>query len=171
MPDMKPQMPDGDASQGQPSRDEKGKPGNNQQQRRDESEGSANQTEPEKKSGEQKRGKQGKQKDLTGKEDQTQSQTTLDLDSLVSEGLISQETCENIKAYMEAHKPEEGTTLPPDRPEETVSEDESLPNEPALPEEAPQGVPEHLLQELLDAGIITESEFEVLRGLQNETNV
>ncbi len=74
----------------------------------------------------------------------------IDFDAMVKNGVISQETCDKIKAYMEEHRPSE------------------------LPEmngEAPSGLPEMnrehpanggLLNDLLSNGIITQAEYDAL---------
>ena len=74
----------------------------------------------------------------------------LDLNALVANGVISQETCEKIQAYMQQHAPAMSTQ--PASPDATASAEA-----PAMNEEAPDAGA--LLDELLEAGIITEAEY------------
>ncbi len=56
----------------------------------------------------------------------------IDFDAMAEKNVISQETCDNIKAYMDGHEPDEGKT-PPERP------DGEKPAEGQAPPEKPDG--------------------------------
>ena len=56
----------------------------------------------------------------------------IDFDAMAEKNVISQETCDNIKAYMDGHKPDEGK-IPPERP------DGEKPAEGQAPPEKPDG--------------------------------
>ena len=103
----------------------------------------------------------------------------IDFDEMVTKGVISQETCDKIKAYMEENKP---ANLPemngqahqmdgqapemngqPPQTDGQTSEGNTPPDRPELPEmkgEAP--VKEGLLNDLLSNGIITQIEYDAL---------
>ena len=79
----------------------------------------------------------------------------VDFDALVTSGVISEETCNAIKAYMEENKPEDKMGAAPaedNAPEmgSALAEDEKL-----------EG---GLLADLLNAGIITEAEYEAINA-------
>ena len=68
----------------------------------------------------------------------------IDFDAMVASGVISQETRDAIKAYMDEHKPEG-----------------EMPTAPAEGE-APADDEPSLLNDLLNAGIITQTEYDAL---------
>lgn len=84
----------------------------------------------------------------------------IDLDEMVSKGVISQETCDKIKAFMEEHKP---TDLP-DMSGQPPQMDDQAPDMsdqfPQMNEAAPMGI--GLLNDLLNNGIITQAEYDAL---------
>ncbi len=109
----------------------------------------------------------------------------IDFDAMVTKGVISQGTCDKIKAYMEEHKPadlpngqpsERNGEKPADLPEgqtpETNGEKPAGLPEGQAPEtnsEKPAGLPEGqapaeggLLADLLKDGIITQAEYNAL---------
>lgn len=97
---------------------------------------------------------------------------------LVEDGVISQETCDAIEEYIKENAPDKPADAGDDneRPEppEKPAGDESDPLE--LPEDGEpiNGIPgltEELLDALLNAGIITESEYEALLELVPTENV
>ena len=108
----------------------------------------------------------------------------IDFDVMVTKGVISQETCDKIKAYMEGHKPAgipgmNGQTPNGEKPEglpeingDQPAEGQTPPERPSG--EKPEGMPEMngrapeapatsgLLKELLDAEVITQAEYDAL---------
>ena len=96
----------------------------------------------------------------------------IDFDAMVTKGVISQATCNKIKAYMEEHKPadmpdSQPTTNAPEVAEEKPTEDQTTPGEPNS--EKPTDAPEMsggLLADLLKDGIITQAEYDALIAAQ-----
>lgn len=97
----------------------------------------------------------------------------VDFDTMVEDGVISQDTCDKIKSYMEENKPndlpETNGEAPADLPElpESDSEAADLPEPPAMNGEAPVFDGEDpmisgLLTDLLEDGVITQSEYNAL---------
>lgn len=108
----------------------------------------------------------------------------IDFDSMVTKGVISQETCDKIKAYMEEHKPAgmpemNGQTPNGEKPEGLPEMNGEQPADGQTPPELPDGekpegmlgtngqAPEvhtmnGLLKELLDAEVITQAEYNAL---------
>ena len=81
----------------------------------------------------------------------------INFDAMVKNGVISQETCDKIKAYMEEHKPDDLPEMDGQAPE--------------MNGEAPSNLPEMngkspanggLLNDLLSKGIITQTEYDAL---------
>jgi len=74
----------------------------------------------------------------------------IDFDAMVTSGIISQETRDAIKAYMDEHKPE--------------GEKPTAPAEGEVPAEgeAPAEGEPSLLNDLLKAGIITQAEYDAM---------
>lgn len=95
---------------------------------------------PEMPSGEQGQAPQGQQP-----ADGQQGPRMIDFDAMVTNGVISQETRENIRDYMEAHKPE--GEKPADASEKPADSQEQKPD---------------LLNDLLNASIITQAEYDAL---------
>lgn len=105
---------------------------------------------------------------------------------LVDDGVISQETCDAIEEYIKENapdKPDDDTaagdserpeppekpadddgTEPPEKPDGDESEPPEKPDDGELTDGIP-GLTEELLDALLDAGIITEDEYEALLEL------
>ena len=112
---------------------------------------------PEKPSGEQGQAPQGRQP-----ADGQQGPRMIDFDAMVTSGVISQETREKIKTYMDEHKPE---GEPPVAPTEgqAPADGQQPPEQPEgeLPTDGQEQVPD-LLSELLNAGIITQAEYDAL---------
>lgn len=110
----------------------------------------------------------------------------VDFDAMVTQGVITQDTCDRIKAYMEEHKPADLPEMDgqaPDgnsQPPEMNGEDpDGMGQPPEKPEmsgpkssgEAPTDRPEPpemggLLAELLENEIITQSEYDALIAAQ-----
>lgn len=112
----------------------------------------------------------------------------IDFDAMAAKGVISQETCDKIKAYMSEHKPAgmpemNGQTPNGEKPEGLPEVNGERPaegqNPPELPNgEKPEGVPEMngqapaapamggLLKDLLDADVITQAEYDALVAAQ-----
>ena len=95
---------------------------------------------PEMPSGEQGQAPQGQQP-----AEGQQGPRMIDFDAMVTNGVISQETRENIRDYMEAHKPE--GEKPADASEKSADGQEQTPD---------------LLNDLLNASIITQAEYDAL---------
>ena len=107
---------------------------------------------------------------------------------MVTKSVISQETCDKIKAYMEEHKPTgmpemNGQTPNGEKPENLPEMNGEQPADgqtpPELPDgEKPEGMPgmngqapevhtmNGLLKELLDAEVITQAEYDALSAFQ-----
>ena len=88
----------------------------------------------------------------------------IDFDAMVKNGVISQETCDKIKAYMEEHKPV-------NLPEMDGQAPEMDGQPPQMNGEVPSNLPEMngerpanggLLNDLLSNGIITQAEYDAL---------
>ena len=113
----------------------------------------------------------------------------IDFDAMVKDGVISQETCDKIKAYMEEHRPSELPEMngqlpqmdgqapemggqPPQMDGEKPSDLPEMNGQPPqMNGEAPSGLPEMnrehpanggLLNDLLSNGIITQAEYDAL---------
>ena len=102
----------------------------------------------------------------------------IDFDAMVKNGVISQETCDKIKAYMEEHKPVNLPEMDGQAPEmdgqpPQMNGQPPQMNEqpPQMNDEAPSGLPEMnrehpanggLLNDLLSNGIITQAEYDAL---------
>ena len=95
----------------------------------------------------------------------------IDFDAMVTSGVISQETRDAIKAYMDEHRPEgapaEGQA-PTDgqQPPEKPSEDQAPADGQQPPEKPADGQMPDLLSDLLSAGVITQAEYEALTAAQ-----
>jgi len=111
----------------------------------------------------------------------------IDFDAMAEKGVISQETCDRIKAYMEEHKPaglpemdgqpprmdgEAPAGLPEMNGEAPAGLPEMNGQPPRMGGEAPAGLPEMdgempagggLLDDLLSDGIITQAEYDALK--------
>ncbi len=92
----------------------------------------------------------------------------IDFDAMVTKGVISQDTCDKIKAYMEEHKPAD---MPDSQPQANVPEmTEEKPAEDQTPSEKPDGdkpadapgMGGGLLADLLKDEIITQAEYDAL---------
>ena len=105
--------------------------------------------------------------------DGQQGPRMIDFDAMVTKGVISQETREKIKTYMDEHKPEgeppvapaEGQApgdgqQPPEEPEGEMPTDGEKPAD--APELPADGQQPDLLSDLLSAGIITQAEYDAL---------
>jgi len=102
----------------------------------------------------------------------------IDFDAMVKNGVISQETCDKIKAYMEEHKPANLPEMDGQAPEmdgqpPQMNEQPPQMNEqpPQMNGEVPSNLPEMngerpanggLLNDLLSNGIITQAEYDAL---------
>ncbi len=120
----------------------------------------------------------GEAPEMNGKTQFDPSEFT-DFDAMVEEGVISQETCDKIKAYLEENMPGDQPAMNGEPPEmNSQAPDGEIPDDlPNLPEtggEAPDfngEIPEiegegpmagDLLKDLLEAGVITQDEYEAL---------
>lgn len=100
---------------------------------------------PEKPSGEEAQAQtDAKRTDDQQSTDGQQAPKMIDFDAMVTVGVISQETRDAIKAYMDEHKPEG-----------------EMPTAPAEGETPGHGEP-NLLNDLLSAGVITQTEYDTL---------
>ena len=100
----------------------------------------------------------------------------IDFDAMVTNGVISQETCDKIKTYMEEHKPADmpGGQQPADMPAiggEKPAEGQTPPEKPAgeKPGDAPV-MGGGLLADLLKDSIITQAEYDALLAAQTSTS-
>jgi hypothetical protein len=97
----------------------------------------------------------------------------IDFDAMVTKGVISQETCDKIKAYMEEHKPadmpnNQPSTNAPEMTAENPTEDQTPPEKPDggnSMDDAPE-MGGGLLADLLKDGIITQAEYDALIAAQ-----
>lgn len=97
---------------------------------------------------------------------------------LVEDGVISQETCGAIEEYIKENAPDKPADAgddnerpePPEKPECDESDPPELPED-GEPIDGIPGLTEELLDALLNAGIITESEYEALLELVPTENV
>lgn len=80
-----------------------------------------------------------------------------ELDSYVEDGVITEETREAIEKYLEENRPEAAGGAAP--------ETGAQPSESGFPEAPDGGVQNKLLDELLEAGIITQSEYDAIAAL------
>ena len=116
----------------------------------------------------------------------------IDFDDMVSKGVISQETCDKIKAYLDEHRPADLPEMDgqlPKRNGQTPDMDSQLPqmNGQAPSGDAPADLPElpdmngelpktegatsakgGLLNDLLNDGIITQAEYDALNEAINK---
>ena len=98
----------------------------------------------------------------------------IDFEAMAKNGVISQETCDRIKAYMEEHKPAEQPEMssqPPQMDNQAPAMNGPAPqangrvpsDPPELPEMNGESHPNGgLLSELLSSGIITQAEYDAL---------
>ena len=101
----------------------------------------------------------------------------LDFNQMLKDGVITQEVYDAIMAYMKEHTPQQQAdtaapaegTAPAENTEPPALPDGATPAEgtepPALPENAqgePAGMEEQLLKELLDSGVITQEQYDLL---------
>lgn len=97
---------------------------------------------------------------------------------LVEDGVISPETCDAIEEYIKENAPDKPADAgddderpePPEKPEGDDSDPPELPED-GEPIDGIPGLTEELLDALLNAGIITESEYEALLELVPTENV
>jgi len=79
----------------------------------------------------------------------------IDFDAMVQDGVISEATRDNIRAWMEAHRPEDGA-----QPGEAQKPEGEAPADGGQPEDAPEQP--DLLADLLEAGVITQAEYDAM---------
>ena len=92
----------------------------------------------------------------------------IDFDAMVSSGVISEETSDKIKAYMDEHKPAEGEGAPA---EGQAPIDQGVPAEgqqAPMPATRTDGQKLSILDELLLADVITAQEYEAISEAQKE---
>ena len=121
--------------------------------------------------GRQPKGKPGK-KDRGGRSTPDgEPEKQLDFEQLVKDNVISQDVCDAILAYMKEHAPQDqsretGTTEESESQDQRGTEPPARGSEPpAKPEgtqDAPGGMEEQLLKELLDGGVITQEVYDLL---------
>ena len=83
----------------------------------------------------------------------------IDFDAMVKKGVISQETCDRIKSYMEEHKPSD---LPEMNSQPSRMNGNAPSDRPELPEMNGEGPAGGLLDDLLNSGIINQTEYDAL---------
>ena len=95
----------------------------------------------------------------------------IDFDAMMKNGVISQETCDKIKAYMEEHRPSELPEMNGQLPQTDGQAPEMGGQPPQTDGEKPSDLPEMngehpdnggLLNDLLSNGIITQAEYDAL---------
>lgn len=108
---------------------------------------------PEKPSGEQ------------GQQPRKADDKRIDFDAMVTSGVIFQETRDKIMAYMNEHKPE---GAPADRQQLRQKPDDGQqpPEKPADDQAPTDGQQPDLLSDLLNAGVITQAEYDALVAAQ-----
>ena len=85
----------------------------------------------------------------------------IDFDAMVTNGVISQETCDKIKAFMEEHKPEDLPEMNGEKPENLPEMNGGQSGD--MPEMNGQKPAEGgLLAELLENNVITQEEYDAL---------
>ena len=109
------------------------------------------------------------------------SPVMIDFDVMVTKNVISQETCDKIKAYMESHKPadlpemngqnpagEQPAALPDTNSQNSAGEQPATPPEASGEQPAEGTAPAQggLLADLLKDGIITQAEYDALAAAQ-----
>ena len=106
-------------------------------------------------------GQQPPEKPADGQQPSKTDDKMIDFDAMVTGGVISQETCDAIKTYMDAHKPE-GAPADGQSPAEgqQPTEGQQPPEKPADDQQP------DLLGDLLSAGVITQAEYEALTAAQ-----
>ena len=89
----------------------------------------------------------------------------IDFDAMAAEGVISQETLESIRTYMEQNRPEGAPAMGGQQPGEAPEVPEG---ETPADGEQPEAAPEQpdLLGDLLSAGVITQAEYEAMTAAQ-----
>ena len=94
-----------------------------------------------------------------------QAPVMIDFDAMVTKNVISQETCDKIKAYMESHKP---AALPDTNGQAPTGEQPATPPEASGEQPAEGTAPAQggLLADLLKDGIITQAEYDALTAAQ-----
>ena len=154
-----PQMPgtNGQNQQGQPPQMPSGNQNGNQQN-----------GQPPQMPGMNGQNQQGQPPELPGGE----VPVMINFDAMVTKGVISQDTCDKIKTYMEEHKPadmpdSQPPTNAPETAEEKPAENQTPPEKPDG--EKPADAPEMgggLLADLLKDEIITQAEYNALIAAQ-----
>ena len=134
---------------------------------------------PEKLNGEMPSGEQPSGQPPFGQGPAGNGPVMVDFDALAQAGVISQDTCDRIKAYMEANKPADPPAndgrapsgkQPGDLPEQPDGKAPSgdRPADPPADGDAPaEG---GLLKDLLDAGVITQEEYDAINAARKTTS-
>ena len=86
----------------------------------------------------------------------------IDFDAMVESGVISRETGDKIKAYMDEHKPDGKPDEAPEKPSGEKPAD--APEEPDDGLQPAAGEQPDLLADLLEGGVITQAEYDALNG-------
>ena len=99
------------------------------------------------------------------------------LQVLVEKGIISQETLEAILTYLEANQPEapqgQGAEQPPEKPDgQQPGNDGDTPQMPEgqQPDSMGMPLPRDVLDQLLKDGILTQSEYDAIEDLQQQSD-
>ena len=99
------------------------------------------------------------------------------LQVLVEKGIISQETLEAILTYLEANQPEapqgQGAEQPPEKPDgQQPGNDGDAPQMPEgqQPDSMGMPLPRDVLDQLLKDGILTQSEYDAIEDLQQQSD-
>ena len=99
------------------------------------------------------------------------------LQVLVEKGIISQETLEAILTYLEANQPEapqgQGAEQPPEKPDgQQPGNDGDAPQMPEgqQPDSMGMLLPQDVLDQLLKDGILTQSEYDAIEDLQQQSD-
>ena len=87
----------------------------------------------------------------------------VDFDAMVTQGVITQDTCDRIKAYMEANKPADLPGGDAQVPGQDGDKPADPPADGAVSEEG------GLLKDLLDAGVITQEEYDAINAAGKTT--
>ena len=88
----------------------------------------------------------------------------VDFDALAQAGVITQDTCDRIKAYMEANKPADLPGGDAQVPGQDGDKPADPPADGAVSEEG------GLLKDLLDAGVITQEEYDAINAAGKTTS-
>lgn len=108
----------------------------------------------------------------TGKSGRTEKAAKQDMfNQMLTEGVITQETYDAIAAWMQAKMPQaqQDGTAPAESSEAPALPQDAAPAEGSEPPALPENIPDNadalqLLKELLDSGVITQAQYDLLAG-------